>query len=108
MVRDLDVVCRFAGEKFGIVLPNTQSTMAKILAERIRQNIGDNKIQVGTWMIRLTVSIGMACFEGKNNGAQNLGPKTQDPTPLSGPDLVRQALHALALSMEKGGNQIQS
>lgn len=108
MVRDLDVVCRFAGEKFGIVLPNTPITMAKILAERIRQNIGDNKIQVGTRMIPLTISIGMACFETKNNGAENLGPKSQDPTTISGSDLVQQALHALTLSMEKGGNQIQS
>ena len=108
MVRDLDVVCRFGAEKFGIVLPNTQATRAQILAERIRQNINDNKIFVGTHLIQLTLSIGMACFTGEKLDTENRTSAAQGPGPGSGPDLVHQALNALDIAIHQGGNQIQA
>ena len=107
MVRDLDVVCRFGAEKFGIVLPNTQETRARILAERIRQNIGENRISVGTHQLGLTISTGMACYANKKAGTQNKDATAADPAPVSGPDLVHQALNALETAVQQGGNQIQ-
>ncbi len=108
MVRDLDVVCRFGAEKFGIVLPDTQFTQAQILAERIRQNIGDNKISVGTHLIRLTLSIGMACFTGEKQDTENRASAAPGAGSVSGPDLVHQALKALDIALHQGGNQIQA
>ena len=105
MVRDLDVVCRFGAEKFGIVLPNTRTTKARILAERIRQNIGDNKISAGTHLLELTISIGMACYAKEKTNNQDAPEDRQ--TPVSGPDLVHQALNALETAVQHGGNQIQ-
>lgn len=108
MVRNLDVVCRFGAEKFGIVLPNTHATKARILAERIRQNIGDNQIHVGTHLIRLTISIGMACFTGEKQNTENRASALPGMGPASGPDLVHQALKALEIAIHQGGNQIQA
>ncbi len=107
MVRNLDVVCRFGAEKFGIVLPNTQTTKARILAERIRQNIGENKISVGTHQLGLTISTGMACYAKKKAGTQDQASAAAEPAAVSGPDLVHKALKALETAVQQGGNQIQ-
>jgi diguanylate cyclase (GGDEF)-like protein len=99
LVRDEDVVCRFAAEKFAVVLPNTDANRARILAERIRLNMFEHRMQIGTRMLYLTVSIGTASFEGPH-GSDDAGPTL--------PELVQQAIHALEHSIEKGGNQIRS
>ncbi|MCF8114492.1 MAG: diguanylate cyclase, partial [Desulfotignum sp.] len=96
-VRDEDVVCRFAAQKFAVVLPNTGANRARILAERIRQNIFDQPIQVGTRMIHLTLSIGTATFEKKTDS---------DSRSLSMPAMVQDALTALDRSIQQGGNQV--
>ena len=45
MVRDSDVVCRYGGKEFGIILPNTGLNGAKILAQRIRKRIADHEFE---------------------------------------------------------------
>lgn len=99
MVRDEDVVCRFAAEDFAIVLPNTDSDRARILAERIRLHIFEHQMQIGTRLLHLTVSIGTASFKGTT---------APDDTALTLPALVQQAIHALDRAVKQGGNQIQS
>ncbi|MDT8377497.1 MAG: diguanylate cyclase [Desulfotignum sp.] len=99
LTRDDDVVCRFAADKFAVVLPNTEANRARILAERIRLHIFEHRIQIGTRLLQLTVSIGSASFEGT---------QTPDDTPPTLPELVQQAINALDRSIQKGGNQIQS
>lgn len=99
MVRDEDVVCRFAAEDFAIVLPNTDSDRARILAERIRLHIFEHQMQIGTRLLQLTVSIGTASFKGDT---------APDDKALTLPALVQQAIHALDRAVKQGGNQIQS
>jgi diguanylate cyclase (GGDEF)-like protein len=99
LVRDEDVVCRFAADKFAIVLPNTGTDRTRILAERLRLNIFEHRMQIGTRMLHLTVSIGTASLEGD---------PTPDESPPSLTDLVQQAMNALNRSIQQGGNQIQS
>jgi diguanylate cyclase (GGDEF)-like protein len=99
MVRDEDVVCRFAAEDFAIVLPNTDSDRARILAERIRLHIFEHQMQIGTRLLQLTVSIGTASFKG------GTAPDDKD---LTLPALVHQAIQALDRAVKQGGNQIQS
>jgi len=99
MVRDEDVVCRFAADKFAIVLPNTGLDRTRILAERLRLNIFEHRMQIGTRMLQLTLSIGTASFEED---------RTPDDSSRSLPGLVQQAINALNRSIQQGGNQIQS
>lgn len=64
MVRDMDIVIRYGGEEFCIILPDTAKKEAVVVAERIRQKIekesfpGEENLPLG----RLTASFGIASF----------------------------------------------
>ncbi len=94
MVRTNDRVCRYGGEEFGIVLPNTALGGARILAERIREKIAGFSFEAGTTALRLTVSIGIAAYD-HNSGTQVHA-------------LAKNALHALTSAMDQGGNKIKT
>jgi two-component system cell cycle response regulator len=61
-VRDNDIVCRYGGEEFAVILPNVDKEGAKILAERLRYNVEQYKFPreevqpKGT----LTISLGLS------------------------------------------------
>ncbi len=62
--RKMDYVCRYGGEEFAIILPQTQKEGAYLIAERLRELIdqhkfADEQIQPSQ---SLTVSIGLSCF----------------------------------------------
>ncbi|HKZ16133.1 MAG TPA: sensor domain-containing diguanylate cyclase [Geobacteraceae bacterium] len=63
-VRDMDVVVRYGGEEFCIVLPDTSKEEAVVVAERIRQEIEKEKFpnEENLPHGRLTASIGIASF----------------------------------------------
>lgn len=62
-VRNADVVVRYGGDEYVIVLFNTDRTKAEIIAERIRKNI-ENHIFLGRegYRIHLTACIGVSTF----------------------------------------------
>ena len=53
-VRAVDMVCRYGGEEFVVILPQTEKSSAQIIAERIR-------VQVGLYF-PTTVSIGISTY----------------------------------------------
>lgn len=61
-VRDYDVVCRFGGEEFSILLPETTLAQAFERAELIRKTVEGMEFTVPTSMtpIRATLSLGLA------------------------------------------------
>lgn len=59
-VRDFDVVGRFGGEEFAVILVNTDRKLAEIIAERIRQEVAATPIHTRSGNIPLTISIGLA------------------------------------------------
>lgn len=62
-VRDIDSVARFGGEEFVIILPETDGSGAKIMAERIRKTIAGSPFTLPDGVkIDVTVSIGISCF----------------------------------------------
>ncbi|WP_407280543.1 diguanylate cyclase [Aromatoleum evansii] len=63
-VREIDIVGRYGGEEFVIVLPGTLPEGARELADRLRQRIAEIEIAGadGT-AVAVTVSIGFAAFE---------------------------------------------
>jgi len=59
--RTSDTVCRYGGEEFAIILPETPGIHAQMVAERIRREIGALKLDVP-----VTASIGIKCAELAN------------------------------------------
>jgi len=61
-VRGIDLACRFGGEEFVVVMPDTEPHIAERVAERIRHEIESLPFTIGggTQALKVTVSIGVA------------------------------------------------
>ena len=60
-VRAIDLVARYGGEEFAVILPETENSVAEVVAERIRKKIENTIFRQD---ISLTVSIGIASIDG--------------------------------------------
>lgn len=63
-VRDVDLVCRYGGEEFAVVLPETDSAGAFVVAEKVREAVASHVFSNGDGepCCSLTVSIGLATY----------------------------------------------
>lgn len=61
-IRENDLAARYGGEEFSIILPETDSHNAFLVAERIRAAIANEILDLETNQIKITVSIGIATF----------------------------------------------
>ncbi|HDT15588.1 MAG TPA: GGDEF domain-containing protein, partial [Firmicutes bacterium] len=90
-LRDVDIIGRYGGEEFAIMLPNTAMNGARFVAERLRQNFEKFLINVNeNEGIKLTVSIGGVEFDGKSRIMR----------------IIDQADKALYYSKEGGRNKV--
>lgn len=73
-VRTTDVVFRYGGEEFGVVLPATNRAGAEIVAERIRAAVQHLPIPFESKSLSITTSMGVssACPEDKRTAAELL------------------------------------
>jgi diguanylate cyclase (GGDEF)-like protein len=60
IVRETDVIGRYGGDEFVIVLPETPLNGAMVIAERIRKKVEECEFVAQNLSIRLTVSLGVA------------------------------------------------
>jgi diguanylate cyclase (GGDEF)-like protein len=60
--RRADICCRYGGDEFTIVMPETIKAEAAMVAGRIRQAVADKMFSLDESMIRITVSIGVAGY----------------------------------------------
>ncbi|MDP3525007.1 MAG: GGDEF domain-containing protein, partial [Hoeflea sp.] len=65
-----DVVARLGGEEFAILSPNITERQLFNLSDRIRQAVADLKIRNGNVTLRVTVSAGLAIWNGVESGEE--------------------------------------
>ena len=61
-VRTTDVVCRYVGEAFAIIFPETHLNLAVKVADRIREEIATTPIELEDREINITVSMGASVY----------------------------------------------
>lgn len=73
-VRGIDLACRFGGEEFVVVMPDTDLTFAYMVAERLRQAVADIPFTIGVppGQLPVTISIGVTATEGPNETSEGL------------------------------------
>lgn len=91
-VRKLDIPCRYGGEEFVIVLPNTGMLEAVAVAERIRSAIAELTIKVATGIINPTASFGVDIFDASSAASPE--------------QLIHQADSFLYQAKESGRNRV--
>lgn len=70
MTRYHDVVARLGGEEFAVVAPNMDNDLLVKLAERIRRAIAAMAIVSGNVRLKVTTSVGLAIWDGKETADQ--------------------------------------
>jgi two-component system cell cycle response regulator len=73
-VRGIDLACRYGGEEFVVVMPDTDVNFAYTVSERLRQQIEITPIAISRAPkeLNITISIGIAKTEGTEDGAEAL------------------------------------
>lgn len=89
-VRHADMICRYGGEEFVVLMPQSTATQAFGLADRLREEIAATPFPLTRGEIHFTVSLGVATLEPH----------------LSGEDLVKTADAALYRAKQLGKNRV--
>ncbi len=94
MTRPMDTACRYGGEEFTVILPETDITGAGQMAERMRMAVLDKKIPHSGSKVNdcVSLSLGVACHTGQF--------QTVD-------DLLKAADDALYSAKENGRNRVE-
>lgn len=61
-VRTTDIVCRYGGEEFAMIFPETHLNLAVKVADRIREQIASQSVEIGDDEVSLTVSMGASVY----------------------------------------------
>ncbi|WP_111641957.1 GGDEF domain-containing protein [Marinimicrobium alkaliphilum] len=65
LCRACDQVFRYGGEEFVVILSNTGSEGAGVIAERLRSAIETEALQIEAQALNMTVSIGISAYNGR-------------------------------------------
>jgi diguanylate cyclase (GGDEF)-like protein len=92
-VRNDDIVCRYGGDEFLLILPDTGAADASRIAERARRTVAESPVQIREGVLSASVSIGLAA---RHRGSE-----------VTADDLVKQIDDALLACKRDGRNQIR-
>ena len=91
-VRKIDIVCRYGGEEFAVILPETDLHAGIPVAERIRLSLSDTPLNLDELDLTLTASLGLSTYHPYSlNSAE---------------ELITQADHYLYEAKQRGRNQL--
>jgi len=90
--RQTDIACRYGGEEFVLILPNTDEKGAMVFCERLREDVAQHEVEWNGTFLGVTISIGVAQYDNR-----------KDPSPT---DLVERADKALYRAKEEGRNRV--
>ena len=73
-VRAIDLPCRYGGEEFTVIMPDTQLADAMRIAERIRMHVAGSPFRVagGKELLTVTISVGVSATLGANDTPEAL------------------------------------
>jgi diguanylate cyclase (GGDEF)-like protein len=78
-IRGIDVLGRWGGEEFAVLLPGATGDAATLVAERLRGNVARMRMQVANALakgfenkIKITVSVGIATFKDEEDDLQHM------------------------------------
>lgn len=73
-IRGADLACRYGGEEFVVIMPDTDLSFAQMVAERLRVYVSDKPFELENVdkNLNLTISIGVACSEGRADGSAEI------------------------------------
>jgi len=63
-LRETDIMCRFGGEEFAVLLPDTDLQTALSISERLRMKIDEKPFIVPEMILHITISIGISWMPG--------------------------------------------
>jgi len=92
LLRDIDILCRWGGEEYVILMPETPLAGAAILAERLREVLARLAVDTTAGTVRFTVSAGVAA-------------RCECDTRIT--DILQRADTALYAAKQHGRNRIQ-
>jgi diguanylate cyclase (GGDEF)-like protein len=72
-IRDVDIFARYGGEEFAVILPQTPLRDARVIGERIRQQVELRDFIIGeNQTTKITVSIGLTSFPENGKSQEEL------------------------------------
>jgi two-component system cell cycle response regulator len=73
-IRGIDLACRYGGEEFVLIMPETDMAVAAMVAERLRRRIAAEpfSIEKGAKSVPVTISIGIAGLRDKDDTAASV------------------------------------
>ena len=94
-LRQDDILGRYGGDEFIIILPHSEQKDALLIAERIRSSIANQEIPINeSHIIQITISIGIAMADTQNSCTDMLS-------------WIKSADQALYMAKESGRNQVR-
>lgn len=70
--RSHDLIARFGGEEFCLLVPDMEQDEALLYFEELRQRIAALEVDIGTATLRMTVSIGLCCLRPQRDALHRL------------------------------------
>lgn len=89
-LRKLDIITRWGGDEFLVLLPESDQDQALTAAERLRENTADMRVSIENGEISISISIGVTCLADERH--------------ISFTELIKEADEALYQAKHQGRN----